>query len=91
MHLTLCSSCSRHVRIDAGVCPFCDAALPRSRAGARVGALLLGAAAISTLGGCPRPAAEYGGPPPVPPPEQQGEPSEPDEVEAELHADSAVD
>jgi hypothetical protein len=49
---------------------------------ARMGAVLLGAAAISTLGGCPGPAAEYGGPPPIPP-EERGEPVAPDEIESE--------
>ena len=66
MQFTTCSGCSRHVRIDAGVCPFCAA----SRTAARV---LVGAAAISSLSGCPRPAAEYGGPPI---PEEQWEPAE---------------
>jgi len=29
-HLCPCPACNRHVKIDAGVCPFCEAALPES-------------------------------------------------------------
>ncbi|MCX4245344.1 hypothetical protein [Paraliomyxa miuraensis] len=78
MRLSPCPECARHVRVDAGVCPFCDHPLPVPTARARVGALLIGAAAISTLTACPRAATKYGGPPP---PEPQ-----PTEVETTLEA-----
>lgn len=85
-----CPECARHVRADAGTCPFCDGVLasgPSSRA--RVGVLLIGAAAITTLGACGRMAVKYGAPPAPPQepdtsvaapaePEVPAEPSEPE-------------
>lgn len=69
MRLSECPECSRHIRTDARVCPFCDHVVPASGR-ARAGALLVGAAAITTLTACPRAATKYGGPPP---PEPQAE------------------
>ena len=76
-HLCPCPACNRHVMTDAGVCPFCQAALPASfcatsqspAARARMsraarllaGATLVGASACS---GSPVVAPPYGRPPP---------------------------
>ena len=49
---------------------------------ARVGALLLGAATVSTLAGCPRAATKYGGPP-------MPEPSDPAALESGPVEDTA--
>jgi hypothetical protein len=92
VRLFACPECARHVRVDAGVCPFCDHVLPPSNARARVGALLIGAAALSTLGACRAMATKYGGPPAPPQepdtsvaapaePEAPEEPSEPEAPE----------
>lgn len=43
--------------------------------------MIIGAAAVSTLTGCPRPATKYGGPPP--PEVEQRDASEPPAVEAD--------
>jgi hypothetical protein len=51
------------VRIDAGACPFCGDALAFAVGPSKVELFLVGAATLTTLGGCPRPAAKYGGPP----------------------------
>ena len=50
---------------------------------ARVGALLLGAATVSTLAGCPRAATKYGGPP-------MPEPSDPAALESGPVEDTAL-
>ncbi len=63
MRMLPCPRCARHVRIDAGACPFCGDALAVAVGPSKVGLLLVGAATLTTLGGCPRPAAKYGGPP----------------------------
>ena len=79
MALSACPECSRHVRTDARVCPFCDHALPSSFGLARAGKALVGAAAITALTACPRAATKYGGPPPPEPAlEQPADGSEPD-------------
>lgn len=96
MQLVPCPDCARHVRADAGICPFCDCALssaPSGRGRARAGVLLIGAAAITTLGACGRMAVKYGAPPAPPQepetsiaapaePEAPAEPSEPEAPEA---------
>lgn len=68
MRLTTCPSCDRHVRADAGACPFCAQVLPEpaSRRAARVGAIIAGVATVSAMTGCPRAATKYGAPPPMP-------------------------
>jgi hypothetical protein len=76
MRVTPCPGCLRHVRVDARVCPFCDHSLSSSSARAKVG-MLIGAAAISTLTACPRPATKYGGPPPP----EQSETAKPEQPE----------
>ena len=78
-HLCPCPACNRHVKIDAGVCPFCETALPESSCNARppsparprlsraarllAGATLVGASACSSTEAMTTPA--YGGPFPV--------------------------
>ena len=81
MRLTPCPDCARHVRADSGVCPFCDRPLPASSTRARAGALLIGAAAISTLGACRAMATKYGAPP-APPQEPDTTVEAPAEPEA---------
>ena len=67
VRLKPCPSCSRHVQPDAASCPFCDRELLTKGAGwataTRFGAMVVGAATISTLTGCPRPMPKYGAPP----------------------------
>ena len=78
-HLCPCPACNRHVMTDAGVCPFCQTALPASfceqtpPSGARgrmsraarllAGATLVGVSACSSTE--PAPVPLYGGPFPV--------------------------
>lgn len=89
MQLVPCPDCARHVRADAGLCPFCDCALssaPSGRSRTRAGVLLIGAAAITTLGACGRMAVKYGAPPEpetsVAAPAEPEAPVEPSEPEA---------
>ncbi len=78
-HLCPCPACNRHVMTDAGVCPFCQAALPASFCAAApppaargrmsraarllAGATLVGASACSSTE--PAPVPLYGAPIPV--------------------------
>ena len=78
-HLCPCPACNRHVMTDAGVCPFCQVALPatfcatspapatggRMSRAARLlaGATLVGVSACSSTE--PPPVPHYGGPFPV--------------------------
>jgi hypothetical protein len=78
-HLCPCPACNRHVKTDAGVCPFCEAALPASfcatppsdtarprlsrAARLLAGATLVGASACSSVE--PTPVPLYGGPIPA--------------------------
>jgi hypothetical protein len=78
-HLCPCPACNRHVMTDAGVCPFCQAALPaafcatsaapaapgRMSRAARLlaGATLVGVSACSSTEVNVKPP--YGGPPPI--------------------------
>ena len=95
MRFSPCPGCARHVRFDAGACPFCATPVPSgSTAGGRaIGALLVGAVAVSAMAGC-RPATKYGGPPL--PPEQrmlseETEPSEPAELDEPSEPAETVD
>jgi len=76
-----CPACNRHVKTDAGVCPFCEAALPESfceippASAARprlsraarllAGATLVGVSACSSTEMQPVPVVHYGAPIPV--------------------------
>jgi hypothetical protein len=76
-----CPACNRHIKTDAGVCPFCEAALPESfcepptATGARprlsraarllAGATLVGVSACSSTETQPVPVVHYGAPIPV--------------------------
>ena len=78
-HLCPCPACNRHVMTDAGVCPFCQVALPASfcetpvpsaargrmsrAARLLVGATLVGVSACSSTQPEPRADAAYGGSP----------------------------
>jgi hypothetical protein len=78
-HLCPCPACNRHVMTDAGVCPFCQVALPasfceqtpppaargRMSRAARLfaGATLVGVSACSSIE--PAPVPVYGAPFPV--------------------------
>lgn len=80
-HLCPCPACNRHVMTDAGVCPFCQAALPatfcetsapaaaraRMSRAARLlaGATLVGVSACSSTQPEPTPVPYYGAPIPV--------------------------
>jgi len=80
-HLCPCPACNRHVMTDAGVCPFCQAALPatscattpapaartRMSRAARLlaGATLVGVSACSSTQTEPNPVPAYGAPIPV--------------------------
>jgi hypothetical protein len=80
-HLCPCPACNRHVLTDAGVCPFCQAALPatfcaaatppaargRMSRAARLlaGATLVGVSACSSTQTEPQPVPLYGAPIPV--------------------------
>ena len=66
-HLCPCPACNRHVKTDAGVCPFCEmppapAARPRLSRAARLlaGATLVGVSACSSTE--PVPVPVYGAP-----------------------------
>lgn len=84
VRLIPCPECARHVRADAATCPFCDGVLASGAASrARVGALLIGAAAITTLGACGRMAVKYGAPaPPREPDTRATAPAEPEGPDA---------
>jgi hypothetical protein len=76
-----CPACNRHVKTDASVCPFCEAALPESfcatppASAARprlsraarllAGATLVGVSACSSTETPPVPIVHYGAPIPV--------------------------
>lgn len=99
MALSECPECSRHVRIGAGACPFCDHALPAAFGRSRAGAVLVGAAAITAMTACSRlVATKYGGPP-APAPESEPadadqppeHPATPEDEPAEAAEEAAVE